>query len=85
MYYALLKWYTIKETQIPHQEILEEVKDRIEDATGLRPTNEKLLKGLRALSVPPRLKQHMGWVVPGRIKCGLLWNNITGYAERAFC
>ena len=85
MYYALLKWYTIKVTPIPHQEILEDAKDRIEDATGLRPTNEKLLKGLRALRVPPRLKDHMGCVLPGRIKCGPLWNNNTGYAERAFC
>ena len=49
MHYTLLTWYTRKVTPIPHHETLEEAKDRIEDTTGLRLANEKLLEGMRAL------------------------------------
>ena len=47
MYYALLKWHTKKVTPVLHQERLEEVKDKVE-MTGLRPTNEKQPKGIKA-------------------------------------
>ena len=60
-------------------------KDSVEDATGLRPTNEKLLNGIRALKVPPRIKDHMRCMLLGRIKCGPFWSNIDGQAERGFC
>ena len=43
-YMALLKWYTKKKPPILHQEVLDEAKDKIQDAMGLRPTNRKLLK-----------------------------------------
>jgi len=57
----------------------------IYDATGLRPTNEKILKGFKTLGVPPRLRDHMRWVLTGRIKCGAYWINIPRYADRAHC
>ena len=70
MYYALLKWHTKKVTPILHQERLDEAKDKIE-VTGLRPTNKKLLNGIKALGVPPRLKDHLRCILTGRIKSGL--------------
>ena len=57
-YDDLIKWYTRKNIPILYQEVLEDAKDKVEETTGLRPTNEKLLKGLRALGVRPRLKDH---------------------------
>ena len=73
-YNELLKWYTKKKTPILHQEVLEEAKDKIQETTGLRPTNEKLLKGIRALKIPPRIKDHMRNMLTGKIKCGSFWN-----------
>jgi len=84
-YKALLRWHTRKIQAIPHQTTLDESKDRIEAETGLRPTNEKLLRGIKSLGVPPCLKDHIRNMLIGRIKCGPYWNNIPGHAERAFC
>jgi len=53
--------------------------------TGLRPTNERILKGFRKLGVLPRLRDHMRCMVTGRIKCRSFWTNIPHYEERAFC
>ena len=58
-YDELLKWHTRKITPIPRQEVLEDAKDQLEEATGLRPTNKRLLKGIKALGIPPRIKDHM--------------------------
>ena len=52
-YNALLKWYTKKKPPILHQEVLDKAKDKIQDVTGLRPTNGKLLKSIQALKIPP--------------------------------
>jgi len=38
---VLLRWHTRKVTAIPHQETLDESKDRRESETGLRPTNAR--------------------------------------------
>ena len=84
-YNELLKWHTRKTTPIPRQEILDDAKDQLEEATGLRPTNEKLLKGIKALGVPPRIKDHMRCMLTGRIKCGTYWNNIPRHEGRALC
>lgn len=65
--------------------ILEEAKDKVQEVTGLRPTNEKLLKGVRALSIPPRIRDHMRNMLTGKIKCGNFWNKVSGHTERAFC
>ena len=72
MYYALLKWHTKKVPTISCQETLDEAKDRVEEVTGLRPTNGKLLEW--ALRVPPRLRDHMRCMLIGKIKCGPFWN-----------
>ena len=48
-YNALLEWHTRRLPHILHQETLDEAKDRIQETTGLCPTNEKLLKGIKAL------------------------------------
>ena len=84
-YEELLKWYTRKITPIPRQEILNDAKDQLEEVTGLRPTNEKLLKGIKALGIPPRIKDHMRCMLTGRIKCGTFWNNIPRHEGRALC
>ena len=84
-YNALLKWYTKKKPPILHQEVLDEAKDKIQDVTGLRPTNGKLLKSIRALKIPPRIKDHMRCMLTGKIKCGTSWSKIPGHTERAHC
>ena len=85
IYAAILKWHTKKHTANKHQAIIEEAKDRIEEATGLRPTNEKMLKSSRSLGVSPCLRDHMRCVITGRIKCGAYWSNIPNYEDRATC
>jgi len=57
----------------------------VEDATGLRPTTEKLAKGFRTLGVPTWLRDHMRCIVIGKLKCGTFWSNIPGYEDRAHC
>ena len=84
-YMALLKWYTKKKPPILHQEVLDEAKDKIQDATGLRPTNGKLLKSIRALKIPPRIKDHMRCMLTGKIKCGAFWSKVPGHTKRAHC
>jgi len=44
-----------------------------------------MLRGLRALGVPLRLKDHMRNMLIGKIKCGSYWRKIPGYTERAYC
>jgi hypothetical protein len=68
-----------------HQETLDGAKDKIQEVTGLRPTNEKLLKGIRRLGVPLRVKDHMRTMLTGKFKCGTYWNKIPGYNGRAIC
>jgi len=82
---ALLKWHTKKVEPILHQEKLEEAKNEIEEATNLRPTNEKLLKGYKSLKIPPRIKDHMRNMLTGKIKCGPYWNKIPSFTDRAIC
>jgi len=53
--------------------------------TGLQPTNEKLLKGIKALEIPPRIKDHMRTMLTGKIKCRAFWAKIPGHNEKAFC
>ena len=84
-YNALLKWHTSKIPQILHQEILDEAKDRVQETTELRPTNEKLLNGIHMLSIPPRVKDHMRNMLTGKIKCGPFWNKVPGHHGRAIC
>ena len=47
-YSAIVRWHTKKTKPILHQDTLNEAKDKVQGATGLRPTNEKLLKGIKA-------------------------------------
>ena len=84
-YNAPLEWHTRKLPHILHQEKLDDAKDRVQEATGLRPTNEKLLKGIRALNIPLRIKDHMRAMFMGKIKCGTFWDKVPGQNERAFC
>jgi len=85
IYDAILKWQSRKTNPIPNQETMDEAKDRVEETTGLWPTNEKILKGFKTLGISPRLRDHMRWMLTGRIKCGAYWVNIPGYADRAHC
>ncbi len=84
-YRALLRWHTKRGhlNSATKQEVPDDVKAKVEEATGPRPMSEKLLKGVRALGVPPRLNDHMRCSLTGRIKCGSFWNEIPGCAERA--
>jgi len=84
-YSAIVRWHTKKIKRILHQDTLNEAKDKIQGATGLRPTNEKLLKGIKALEIPPRIKDHMRTMLTGKIKCGAFWTKIPGHNEKAFC
>jgi len=57
----------------------------VEETTGLRPTNEKILKGFKTLGIPPRPRDHRRCMATGSIKCGACWDNIPGYADRTHC
>jgi len=84
-YEAILRWHTKETVAIPHQEVLEEAKNRIEEITGLRPTNKKLLKGVKTHGIPPRLRDHTRNMLTSKIKCGTYWANIPGHTDKAFC
>ena len=77
----VLRWHTKTVTPLRLQETLKEAKNKVEENTGLRPTNERLLKGIKALEVPPRLRDHMRCLLTGRLKCGPYWSNIPRHAE----
>ena len=49
-YDALLRWYMKRVTRLRPQETMDEAKNKVEENTGLRPTNERLLKGIEAHS-----------------------------------
>ena len=57
MYYALLKWHTREVSPILHQERLEEAKDKVEEVTGLRPTNKT--SGRRLANVLTLRRRHL--------------------------
>jgi len=86
-YSKLIKWHWEKKKKPPilHQEVLEDAKDRIQEATELRPTNEKLLKSIRALKILPRIKDHMRNMLTSKIKCRTFWSKILEYTQRAYC
>jgi len=89
-YSKLIKWHTEKKKKPPilHQEVLDEEKDKVQDVTRLCPTNEKLLKGICVLKIPPWIRDHMRNMLTRRIKCGTFWNKIpehTGKAQCSFC
>lgn len=84
-YSALIDWHSTNRIPILHQEVLDEAKDRVQEVTGLRPTNGRLLKGVRALKIPPQIKDHMRCMLTGKIKCGTYWRKVPGLAERAHC
>jgi len=84
-YSAIVRWHTKKMKQIIHQVTLDEAKDKIQGSTGLRPTNEKLLKGIKALEIPPRIKDHIRTMLTGKIKCRAFWGKIPGHNEKAIC
>ena len=74
-----------EESPILHQEVLNEAKDRIQEVTGLRPTNGRLLKNIQALKIQPRIKDHMRGMLTGKTKCGTYWSKVLGHTERAYC
>jgi len=84
-YEAVLRWVPKKPNTNQYQETIKSTKDKVEEATGLRPTTERLLKSFRALGVPPHLKDHMRCLVNKRLKCRTYWSNIPGYEDRAYC
>jgi hypothetical protein len=65
--------------------VLDDAKEKVEQFTGLWPTNERLLKSIKTLAVPLRLRDHVRNMLIGRIKCGSYWANIPGYDERSHC
>jgi ribonuclease HI len=85
IYRIILFWYTRDKKRVLHQEVLDDAKEKVELFTGLRPTNERLLKSIKKLAVPLRLRDHMRNMLIGRIKCGSYWINIPGYDERGYC
>jgi len=85
IYTAILKWHTKKNTASKHQVIIDKANDRLEEAMGLCPTNEKILKSSRSLGVSPCLRDHMRCMITGRIKCRAYWSNIPNSEDRATC
>ena len=57
-----------------YQGTLDDAKDNMEETSGLRPTNEKLL-GPKS---PTRPKDYTRSMLMGKIKCGPYWNHIPG-------
>ncbi len=86
-YSKLIKWHWEKKKKPPilHQEVLEDAKDRIQEATELRPTNKKLLKSICTLKILPQIKDHMRNMLTSKIKCGTFWSKIPEYTQRAYC
>jgi len=84
-YAAVLEWLPKITLPTKYLEAIKEAKNRVEEATGLRPTTEQLTKGFRALGVPTRLRDRMRCIVNGKLKCGTFWSNIPGYEDRAYC
>ena len=78
MYRLLLKCHTNNTPPILHQDKIDEAKTSIEQITSLKPMNTKLVTIIRAMKVPPRVKDHMRNMLSGKIKCGSYWNNIQG-------
>ena len=84
-YSVLIAWHTKKKPWILHQEVLDEAKDKIQEATGLHPTNKRLLKGIWALKIQPQIEDHMRCMLTGKIKCRPFWSKVLGLTERAIC
>jgi hypothetical protein len=82
---VILEWHNRRVTPILHQEILDDAKDKVEELTGLRLTNERLLKGVRSLRVLPHLKDHPRCMLTGKIKSGLYWSKIPGHKNEVYC
>jgi len=85
IYNALVGRLSKKNNPMKIQEILNEAKDKVEENSGLRPTNEILLKGFKTMKIPPRVKDLMRYLIIGKMKCGTYWTNIPGYEGRALC
>jgi len=68
-----------------YREVIEEAKNKVEEATGLCPMMERLPRGFRALRALTHLKDHMRCIVSTKLKCGTYWSNIPGYEDRAYC
>jgi hypothetical protein len=83
IYRIILSWYTRNKKRVLHQELLDDAKEKVEQFTGLRPTNERLLKSIKTLAVPLQLRDHVRNMLIGRIKCSSYWANIPGYDERS--
>ena len=64
---------------------VDKAKDKIQDTTGLRPTNGKLLKSIWVLKILPWIKDHMRCMLTGKIKCGAFWSKVPGHTKRAHC
>jgi len=84
VYNALVGRLSKKNNPMKLQEILNEAKDKVEENSGLRPTNERLLKGFKTMKIPPRVKGLMRYLIIGKMKCGTYWTNIPGWSRCAF-
>jgi len=85
IYSILIKKRIKQEEIILHPESLEDSKIVLEYETGLRPTNEAILKGIWRLPILPRMRDHLWTLNIGRIKCGSYWQHIPKFEDRAYC
>lgn len=85
IYKETLKWNSRKTIPILHQEVLDDTKDRSEETTGLRPTNEKLLQSVKSLGIQPCIRDHLRLMLTGKVKCCSYWSRIPGFTNRAEC
>jgi len=84
-YSIIVSKHTAKLTPLLHPERLESAKNEIEIATGLWPTNCKLIMGIWNIPVYPRLRDLLWNLLVGRLRIGKYWQNLPGYEERAHC
>jgi hypothetical protein len=84
-YSILVSLHTSRTPPLLHPERMETAKNSAETATGLRPTNLKLIGGIWKLPIYPRLRDLLWNSLVGRLKIGKYWQNMPGYEDRVHC
>ncbi|SRR5258706_16359141 len=74
-----------KTPHILHQEILDEVKDRVQETSGLCPHKWEIAERNTGTQHPTLHKGPMRCMLTGKIKCRTFWNKVLEHNDRAFC
>ena len=79
IYNALVNRISKENNPMKLQEILNEAKDKVEEISGLRPTNKRLLKGFKTMKIPPHIKDLMRYLIINCYGTGFL--TCSGYIQ----